>query len=321
MLRIGIDDAKAGAGAAVRLAEVGPARLLEPLDRSGRVGQADLGELGVDVAPAALEHAEDVARRDDVPGRQRVELGEHAARALLGGDLAADRRLDPRRLAVAGIGFAEQVVLERQDAVIVGGAAPQHRAGRHDRALGRLDDLDMAGAAGLARDAIVGRVDEADEFGRLAVEQGVAAPRIGADGQCQRLGIARQHMRLVARRDIGRVVVRRARDRRAPADCRHGSRCSRAPPPASGAWCGRRSRCGRTGSRRSWPRPRPSPGCAAPARRGPGCSRARPPLPSRRRRAGTAPISAEAASAAPISTFLIRLADAHRPRLSRSGSR
>ena len=75
-------DAKAGAGAAVRLADVGPARLLEPLDAAGRVGQADLGELGVDVAAAALEHAEDVARRHDVPGRQRIELGEHAARLL-----------------------------------------------------------------------------------------------------------------------------------------------------------------------------------------------------------------------------------------------
>src|SRR5690606_16062681 len=37
--------AQPGARPPVRLLEVGPARLLEPLDRAGRVGKADFGEL------------------------------------------------------------------------------------------------------------------------------------------------------------------------------------------------------------------------------------------------------------------------------------
>ena len=44
-------DAQAGAGAAVGLADVGPARFLQPLDLAGGVGQADLRELRADVRP------------------------------------------------------------------------------------------------------------------------------------------------------------------------------------------------------------------------------------------------------------------------------
>jgi hypothetical protein len=94
-------DAQAGAGAAVRLLEIGPARLLEPLDDAVGVGQADFGELVADVAPAALEHAEDVARRDHVPARQRIERRQRAARLLLGSQLARRacraRRSSPAR--------------------------------------------------------------------------------------------------------------------------------------------------------------------------------------------------------------------------------
>jgi hypothetical protein len=174
--------------------------------RTGRGGRSR--ELGADGAAAALEHPEDVAGRDDVPGRQRIELGEHAARLLLGRDRVGRRRRDDLRgLALAGIGLAEDVILIGDDAVIVGGAAPQHRARRHQRALGRLDRLDMAGAAAVAGDPIVGRVDEADEFRALDVEQGVAARRVGARRPVPGLGIARQDVRLVARGDVARVVV------------------------------------------------------------------------------------------------------------------
>ena len=58
-------------------------------------------------------------------------------------------------------------MLERQDAVVVGARRPEMRARRHQAALGRLDDAEMAGAARLARDAIVARILEADELGRL----------------------------------------------------------------------------------------------------------------------------------------------------------
>src|SRR3546814_9155051 len=63
-------DAQPGAGTAVRLLEVGAAGFFEPLDAAGGIGQADFGELRVDGAPAALEDAEDVAGRHDVPARQ-----------------------------------------------------------------------------------------------------------------------------------------------------------------------------------------------------------------------------------------------------------
>ena len=204
-------DADAGAGAAIGLAQVGPPRLLEPLDRAGRIGQADLRELRADIAPAALEHAEDVAGRDDVPGRQGIELGQHAAGALLVGQLAG--RTDQGGLAAARIGLADNVILEGQDAVIIGRAAPEHGAGRHERALGCLDDFDMAGAAALADNAIVAGVGEADEFRRLDVQQRVAARRIGARREMPAARIARQHMRPVLRQQI--VRARPAATRRA----------------------------------------------------------------------------------------------------------
>ncbi len=63
------------------------------------------------------------------------------------------------------------------------------RRRRHQAALGRLDDGEMAGAAGLARDAVIGRIDEADELRRLAVEQRVAVARgLALDGQFHALG-------------------------------------------------------------------------------------------------------------------------------------
>src|SRR5215467_12264214 len=62
-------DAQPGPGAAVRLAEIGTPRLFEALQLALRIGVADLGELGNDVASAALEDAEDVAGREHLPGR------------------------------------------------------------------------------------------------------------------------------------------------------------------------------------------------------------------------------------------------------------
>ena len=158
-------DAQTRAGATVRLLEVGATRLFQPLYLASRAGQADFRELRVDGAPAALEHAEDVCGRDDVPCGQRVKLFEDAARLLFFGQpafLAIAGRCDDitnpchrRRVAAAGVGFADDVILEGQDAVIVARPAPQHRAGRHDRSLGGFDRLNVARSAGLARDAVV----------------------------------------------------------------------------------------------------------------------------------------------------------------------
>src|SRR5262249_54263086 len=113
-------------------------------------------------------------------------------------------------LALARVALADDVVLERQNAVVVGAAAPQHRAGRHDAALGGLDDRQVTGAARLAGDPIVARIDEADEFRRFLVEQGVAALRVGARRVVPGLRIARLDVRLVERRAIAGVVAARA---------------------------------------------------------------------------------------------------------------
>ena len=170
--------AQAGRGAAIRLLEIGAAGLFQPLDDPADVGQADFWELRIDRAPAVFEHAENVARRNRVPGRQRIQDRQRPAR-LLGVGHGAEHRLaisaqpargrfEHRRFARAVIAFAEDVVLERHDSVVVRSAAPQHRPGGHDRAFRRLDDFHVARPARLARNAIVRRVDEADEFGRLA---------------------------------------------------------------------------------------------------------------------------------------------------------
>ena len=70
-------DAVAGAGPAVRLADIRPARLLEDLDGaqvgSDRVDLRGLGEQVDDDAAAALEDAEDVGGRHGLVGRHRVQ--------------------------------------------------------------------------------------------------------------------------------------------------------------------------------------------------------------------------------------------------------
>jgi len=62
-----------------------------------------------------------------------------------------------------------------------------------------LDDLSMASAAGFAHHAEIRRVDETDEFGCFAVQQRIAALRIGARGVVPLGGIARQHVRTLLR--------------------------------------------------------------------------------------------------------------------------
>jgi len=121
-------------------------------------------------------------------------LRRHRARRIAG-------RLQRRRLAVVRVGLAEDVVLERQDAVVVRGAAEEHRPGRHQRPLGPFDQLDVAGAAGLPRDAVVRRIDEADVGGAFLVQQRVTLLRIGRAREMPGFRIARQNMAAVA--DVG----------------------------------------------------------------------------------------------------------------------
>src|SRR3546814_14498760 len=64
----------------------------------------------------------------------------------------------------------------------------------------------MARAARLARDAIVARIDEADEFGRFLVEQGIAAFGVRR-AVVPRAGQGRLRVRGLHRRDIIRIFV------------------------------------------------------------------------------------------------------------------
>ena len=201
-------DAAAGSRAAVALADVGTARLVELLQRPGVVGKPHLGKLRADHAPASLEHAEDVCRRDGLPRRHRRERRQDA---LLRHERVGDDGVHDRGAAAIGrIGFAEDVALVGQDAVVVRRAAPEHRRGRHEAALARLDDREVAGAARLARHPQVSRVDEPHELRALAVEQ-----RIGALGRCAgrpvpRLLVARHDVRATQRREITHVRALRA---------------------------------------------------------------------------------------------------------------
>ncbi len=207
MLITGTAMRDARARTAVRLPDVRPARLVQLLQEAGAVRQADFGELARDHPAAALEHAEDVGRRNRLPGRQRVELREDP---LLLHEVGRLDRIDHGgRPAVLGVDLAQQIALERQDAVVVGGSAPQHRRGGHQAALRRLDRRQVAGAAGLARHAIVAGVHEADEFARFAIEQRVALRGIGARRELPGMRIAGQDMRRVPRGDVGRVGRRR----------------------------------------------------------------------------------------------------------------
>jgi hypothetical protein len=123
-----------------------------------------------------------------------------------------DRRADNfRGLAGGGIALAEQVVLERQNAVVVGSTAPEHRAGCHHAANIRVDDRLVTRAASRARNAVIRRIDEANVLGALAIEQGVGSFRIGAVRVVPAFWQARLHVRGVLRADVRCIVWRAAR--------------------------------------------------------------------------------------------------------------
>ncbi len=198
-------DAASRAGAAVGLLEVGPARLVQALQDAGVVGQADLGEERGNHAPAALEDPEDVGRRNRLPRRQRRDARQDSLRDEEVGGLhrVHERGAD----ALARVGLAEDVALVREDPVVVGRPAPEHGRGRHEAALGGLDDREVAGAAGLAGDAQVARIDEADVLGRLAVQERVAALGVRARGPLPSQGVARQHVGPGERFLVGGVLA------------------------------------------------------------------------------------------------------------------
>ena len=109
--------------------------------------------------------------------------------------------------AVGGIGFAENISLERKNAVIVGGSTPEHGAGGHQAALNALDGFQMAGAACVSRNAQITRIDKADEFLRLLIQLRIGAFRIGRTRCIPDLGEARTYVRASHRHSIEPVVL------------------------------------------------------------------------------------------------------------------
>ena len=164
-------NASACAGTAVGLLDIGTPRLLEQLQLAGAVRYPDFGKLAADNATAALEHTEDVARRNCFPRRQRIQLRQHALACKP--IIRLDRIHDGGGLAGPRIGLAEHAVLERQYAVVVRRAVPQHCAGRHQAALRGLNHRQVAGPAGLARDPVVGRIDKPHERRIFTIQQRV----------------------------------------------------------------------------------------------------------------------------------------------------
>ena len=90
--------------------------------------------------------------------------------------------------------LAEKVFLVGQNAVVVRRAAPKHGARRVHAAQGRRHDVGVTvpAPAGLIHDAIVRRIDEADERRVFPIEEGVGLGGIGARGISPGLLVARQ---------------------------------------------------------------------------------------------------------------------------------
>ena len=174
-------DAQAGAGSTRRLTDVRTAGLFQPLDLAGRAGQADLGELGGDVAPAAFEHPEDVAGRGHLPCRDRIQHRQGTATGLVerhrSGRTA--RREQACSLSLRRIGLADDVVLVGQDSVVVRGPAEEHRPRGHQGSFCFFNQFHVAAATGLTGRPVITRIDEANELGGLPVQQGIGPLRSG----------------------------------------------------------------------------------------------------------------------------------------------
>ena len=140
-------DTATRAGTAIRLPNVGLAGFLEALNLSQRIRQPGLRKQVGQVAAAVLEDAKNIAGLYALPGRQGIQFGDHA---MLLRDVGIQARsCHLRRDAIRRVALAEDVILERQYAVVVSRAAPEHHAGRHHAADVGIDDLLVTGAAGL----------------------------------------------------------------------------------------------------------------------------------------------------------------------------
>ena len=206
-------DARAGARAAVRLLDVGPSRLVEQLQPAAVVRQRrSPGNWLLITRPPRSN------TRKMSPGGTVSHAGSGkscgSTPLCVSQSSGTTGFLMVRGLARAGVGLAQHAALEREDPVVVGRAVEQHRPGRHQAALGRLDDRQVAGAAGFAHDAVVGRIHEPHERRVLAVEQRVRDLRVRR---------ARLPFRGEARRDVRACASLRV----SPASSKSACPCAR----------------------------------------------------------------------------------------------
>ena len=152
--------------------------------------------------PAAFEDAEDVAWLRDWKLRERFEKGEHAVRSrfLRRRNVGIEKF---ERLAVHTVSLAEAIIFQRIRAIVVERRAPKHRAVVHHAQPNVVNGFLVARAAGDVRDAQIAGVDEADELGRLVVQNDV---RVGwVCGALPKLRVARGDVGF-AQREAGRGI-------------------------------------------------------------------------------------------------------------------
>ena len=171
-------DTAAGTRTTIGLSCVGFARLFESLDLSQHIGQAGFRKQVGQISAAVLEHAEHIGRLDAFPGWQWKQAGNDAVLSGHFGVEVGSRYLGG--FAVCRIAFTEYVVFERQYAVVVCSAAPEHDAGCHHAANIRIDNFLMACTTGRFSHSVVRRINEANELGTFMIEQRIRAFRVGA---------------------------------------------------------------------------------------------------------------------------------------------
>ncbi|GBF31237.1 hypothetical protein MnTg04_01194 [bacterium MnTg04] len=146
-------NSRTGPPPTIRLADVGPARFLQPLYLAADVRQADLWKQVADISAAAFKNPEHIAWFDCFPRGQGAQFRQYTMGfGNFGGKTRTSNR---RRFSVRRIGLPQYVFLERQDSIVIRGASPEHRSGSHQRAYIGIDQRLMAGATGLAGHSVV----------------------------------------------------------------------------------------------------------------------------------------------------------------------
>ncbi|MCG3121386.1 MAG: hypothetical protein ALAOOOJD_04451 [bacterium] len=140
------------------------------------IRNADLRRINARNTAAAFEASKIIAWLRNLPTRQRQDKRQHAFAQII--QRGRRHRVNHLRLAVAAVTFPQDIILGGNDAVVVGGAAPQQRCRRHHALLDIQHFLGVAGGASLIRHAEIPGIDEANEFGFFLIQQRKRARRI-----------------------------------------------------------------------------------------------------------------------------------------------